>query len=95
MGQKKKWPSAKRLEIVLEGIRTGQVAETCRRHGCKATQYYDWQKALMSSADAIFDKRSKHEDAELMRLRSALSRKNDIIAEVIADNMELKKIVGD
>ena len=94
MGQKKKWPSAKRLEIVLEGIRTGQIAETCRRHGCAVTQYYDWQKTLMSSAEIIFNKSSKSEEAELMRMKGELSRKNDIIAEVIADNLDLKKIVG-
>jgi len=92
---RKKWPSKKRLEIVLEGIRAGQVAETCRRHGCSAAQYYDWQRQLMSSAELIFDKKRGRPSKEAERMRAEIGKKDRIIAEVIEENLDLKKIVGD
>ena len=92
---RKKWPAKKRLEIVLEGIRSGQVAETCRRHGCSSAQYYDWQRQLTSSAELIFDKKRGRPSKEAERMEAEISRKDKIIAEVIAENLDLKKIVGD
>lgn len=92
---RKKWPATKRLEIVLEGIRNGQVAEACRRHGCSTTQYYDWQRQLMASADTIFDKKRGRPSKEAERMQAEISKKDSIIAEVIAENLDLKKIVGD
>lgn len=92
---KKKWPSEKRLEIVLEGIRTGEIAETCRRHGCSTAQYYDWQRKLLGGADLIFDKKAGRPSKKEARLQSELMRKDRIIAEVIAENLDLKKTLGD
>jgi transposase-like protein len=92
---RKKWPAGKRLEIALEGIRTGQVAETCRRHGCSTTQYYDWQRQLMSSAELIFDKKRGRPSREAERMQVEISKKDRIIAEVIAENLDLKKTLGD
>ena len=93
--QKRKWPAQKRLEIVLEGIRTGEVAETCRRHGCSTTQYYDWQRQLMSSAETIFEKKRGRPSQEGERMKAEIARKDRIIAEVIAENLDLKKTLGD
>ncbi len=92
---RKKWPAKKRLEIVLEAIRSGEVAETCRRHGCSTAQYYDWQRKLMTSADKVFDKKSGRPAKEAQRMQAEIDRKNKIIAEVISENLFLKKIVGD
>ncbi len=92
---RKKWPAKKRLEIVLEGIRTGEVAETCRRHGCSTAQYYDWQRRLTSSAEMIFDKKRGRPSKEAERMQAEIGKKDRIIAEVIAENLDLKKIVGD
>jgi transposase-like protein len=93
--QKRKWPAQKRLEIVLEGIRTGEVAKTCRRHGCSSAQYYDWQRQLMSSAEVVFDKKRGRPSQKEERMQAELDRKDRIIAEVIAENLDLKKTLGD
>jgi len=91
---KKKWPSEKRLEIVLEGIRTGEIAETCRRHGCSSAQYYDWQRKLSGSADLIFDRKVGRPSRKEARMEAELLRKDRIIAEVIEENLDLKKTFG-
>jgi len=91
---KKKWASEKRLEIVLEGIRTGEIAETCRRHGCSTAQYYDWQRKLLSNADLIFDKKVGRPSKKEARMEAEILRKDKVIAEVIEENLWLKKTFG-
>src|SRR4030042_1761694 len=56
--ERRKWPAEKRLEILREGIRTGQISEVCRRQGCSTAQYYKWQRQLLSSAPLIFEKKA-------------------------------------
>ena len=91
---KKKWASEKRLEVVLEGIRTGEIAETCRRHGCSTAQYYEWQRKLLGSADSIFDKKVGRPSKKEARMEAEILRKDRIIAEVIEENLDLKKTFG-
>ena len=91
---KKKWPSSARLEILLEGNRTGEIAETCRRHGCSTAQYYDWQRRLLGSAELIFDKKAGRPSKREARMEAEIMRKDRIIAEVIEENLELKKTFG-
>jgi transposase-like protein len=92
--ERRKWPAEKRLEVVLEGIRSGQIAETCRHHGCSSAQYYEWQRQLLSGANLIFDKKVGRPSQREAKLESELLRKDRIIAEVIAENLALKKIRG-
>jgi transposase-like protein len=92
--ERRKWPAEKRLEIVLEGIRTGQISEVCRRQGCSTAQYYEWQRQLLSSANRIFDKKAGRPSQREAKLEAELMRKDQIIAEVIGENLVLKKTFG-
>jgi transposase-like protein len=92
--ERRKWPAEKRLEIVLEGIRTGQISEVCRRQGCSTAQYYEWQRQLLSSANMIFDKKAGRPSQREAKLAAELMRKDQIIAEVIGENLVLKKTFG-
>lgn len=92
--ERRKWPAEKRLEVVLEGIRSGQIAETCRRHGCSSAQYYEWQRQLLSSANLIFDKKAGRPSQREAKMEAELQHKDQIIAEVIGENLVLKKTRG-
>jgi transposase len=91
-GRRRRWSAADKLRIVLAGMQPNvEVSELCRREGINPTQYYGWKKQLLSSATRVFDayegKRTAEEerkDAELLRLRA-------VIAEITAENLELKK----
>lgn len=91
-GKRRKWNAADKLRIVLAGMQPGvEVSELCRREGINPTPYYGWKKQLLSSATKVFDanegKRSAAEqrkDAELLRLKN-------VIAEITAENLELRK----
>lgn len=77
---RRKFTAEQKLEIVLAGIKTGNVSEVCRQHGIANTQYYDWRdqflqgglQGLKSKFDQGTEPELKKKIAELER---ALGRK--------------------
>lgn len=97
MSQSKKrrmWSAAKKLEIVLAGMEAGaDISELCRREGLSPTQYYTWKKQLLGSAEAVYGGKGKRkkEAAEVDPKEQELNRMRAVIAEITAENLELKK----
>ncbi len=98
MSEKKKrrrWTPGEKLRIVLTCMQPGvEVSEVCRREGINPTMYYNWKKRLMASAGQVFDERPKKRDLERERAERELSRMKDVIAEITAENLELKKTLS-
>ena len=47
-----------RLRVLREAVRTGNVAETCRRHEVSRTLFYRWRQRLTQyGADGVVPKR--------------------------------------
>jgi transposase len=91
-GQRRKWTAAEKLRIVLAGMQAGvEVAELCRREGINPTQYYGWKKQLLSSATKVFDAPEGKRNAFEERKEAELRRMKDVVAEITAENLELKK----
>src|SRR4051812_21171851 len=91
-GKRKQWSSAEKLRIVLAGMQADtKVSELCRREGITAPQYYQWRDRLMGSAAAIFDRKSTGQPVEATAAELELRRMKDVIAEITAENLELKK----
>ena len=93
MSQKRrKWSSEEKLRIVLAGMSGDvEVSELCRREGINPTQYYGWKKQLLGSAGRVFASESAKPTAKQQRLESDLTRAKDVIAEITAENLDLKK----
>ncbi len=68
-----------------------EISELCRREGINPTQYYGWKKQLLSSATTIFDSQQGKRSAEEERKAAELQRLKSVIAEITAENLELKK----
>jgi transposase-like protein len=81
------------MRIVLKGMEPGiDVASLCRQEGVSPTQYYTWKKLLVSSAEAVFGgKRQRSQEVKESRLEADLTRMKNVIAEITAENLELKK----
>ena len=91
--KRRSWTSSEKLRIVLSGLDGSvEVSELCRREGINPTQYYGWKKQLVSSATKVFDHgRDSKPSAKEQRMESDLRRAKDVIAEITAENLELKK----
>lgn len=69
-----------KLEIVLEGMRSGNISETCRRYEIAANLYYRWKDEALQGATAALGGRSaaaaESEKARCIRqLERSLGRK--------------------
>jgi len=95
MSEKRKrrsWTASEKLRIVLAGLDgSAEISELCRREGINPTQYYLWKKQLLGSAAKVFESASVKPSAHQERLEADLRRAKDVIAEITAENLELKK----
>lgn len=82
---------------ILEEARQPEttVAEVCRRHGIDGTTFYRWEKrAKEGMREALSGRRLRNgrsKDREIERLRRELEQKRRVIAEVVEENLELKR----
>jgi len=93
--KRRKWTAAEKLRIVLTCMQPGvKVSEVCRQEGINPTQFYTWKKKLLGSAVQIFDERPKRPDMDQERLERELARMKGVVAEITAENLELKKTLS-
>ena len=83
---------------ILEEARQPQttVAEILRRHQLDATTFYRWERdAKAGMLEALQDGRrgrsSDDKDREIERLTQELDKKSRVIAEVVEENLALKR----
>ncbi|MFQ5683631.1 MAG: transposase [Candidatus Binatia bacterium] len=67
-------------EIVQEGLRSGNIAETCRRYGIAPNLYYRWKDEAEQGAKAALGGKSaaaveSEKDRRLRQLERSLGRK--------------------
>ena len=84
-GKRRRWTSEEKLRIVLTGMQPGvEVSELCRREGINPALYYGWAKKVFDDKESRPHFQEERKEAELCRLK-------DVVAEITAENLELKK----
>src|SRR3972149_4401415 len=67
-------------EVVLEGLRSGNIAETCRRYGIAPNLYYRWKDEAQQGATAALGGKSAaaadgEKERRIRQLEGSLGRK--------------------
>lgn len=77
----------------METLQSDQnLSEICRREGLSPTQVYQWRKQLLGSAEAVFGRQQgQGEDRQIAKLASENQRMKNVVAEITAENLDLKK----
>lgn len=89
---KQKYTSEFKVRTVLEGLKTpDSIAAFCRRKGISEVQFYGWQKQMIENAESVFHKPSKAQERKVSEMEADLKRKDEIIAVVTEEALELKK----
>jgi transposase-like protein len=76
------------------------VSDLCDKHQIHPTLFYQWQKAFFENGAAAFAGRrsrpqgSKEQD-KIARLEAKLKTKDEVIAEIMAEHILLKKELGE
>jgi len=75
------------------------AADVCDRHRIQPTQFYLWQKQLFENGATAFERKAKSSGPSLAErqveaLQAKLLTKNEVIAELMEENILLKKLDG-
>jgi len=75
------------------------VSDLCDKHHLLPTQFYQWQKQLFENGAAAFERKTKSpgpspQERKIQQLQAKLATKNEVIAELMEDNVLLKKLDG-
>ena len=81
------------------------VSDLCDELGIQPSLFYTWQRQLLENLSAALEDGRKPRSAETTELErerkkvetleSKLARKNEVIAEISQDNVDLKKSLGE
>lgn len=88
----------KKYEIVKEGIMgDSPVSEVCKKYGINTSQYYKWQQSFFNGAlEGLKHKKNGRENTKKEeKYKMELQRLKEVIAELAAENLALKKNLGE
>jgi len=101
--RKKFSPEEKVRLLRLHLIEKEPVSDICDRHGLNPNVFYRWQKIFFENGTAAFaqagngrkDSHSKTLENKISKLQAKLSNKDEVIAEIMASHVRLKKSLGE
>lgn len=89
-----------KVAIVKEHLVDGvPISDLCDRHHIQPAQFYLWQKQLFENGAAAFERKAKSAgpspaERQIEALQAKLLTKNEVIAELMEENVNLKKLDG-
>jgi transposase-like protein len=94
-GEHRRFTAEQKLEILREAEQSGvTVSQVCRRNALAPSVFYRWRAVAQSgSAVALKQdaKRTLRKDDRHVRQEAEMARLRAVIAEITAENLELKK----
>ncbi len=75
------------------------VSDLCDELGLNPTVFYGWQKQLFENGAAAFEKTRRRQadrrDQRIEKLEAKLAQKNEVLAELMQEHVQLKKELGE
>jgi transposase len=75
------------------------VSDLCDEYHLQPTIFYAWQKQFFENGSAAFERKNHNAHSEDQRtiaaLRQKLQRKNEVVAELMEEHVQLKKELGE
>jgi transposase len=75
------------------------VSDLCDEHQLSPTLFYLWQKQFFENGPAAFERKTTPAETTHLRtiaaLREKLQRKNEVVAELMEEHIQLKKELGE
>lgn len=85
-----------KVKAVLEALKDPDgIAAYCRRKGISDVVLYRWQSQMINNASNLFEKVPQAAKSKITHLESELVRKDQVIAAVTEEAIELKKKLVD
>ena len=75
------------------------ISDLCDEYQLSPTLFYAWQKIFFEYGATAFERKSATPGAEYLRviaaLQAKLQRKNEVVAELMEEHVQLKKELGE
>ncbi len=95
---RKRHSAEDKVSILREHLEKNiSIADICEKYRIHPNQFYRWKKEFFENAVAIFaTKRGrKNNDTTTMELENKIKERNEVIAELLQENLKLKKFSGE
>jgi transposase-like protein len=101
--QRKHYSASEKVAILrLHLLEKKPVSDLCDEYGIHPTLFYRWQKEFFENGAAAFDNPGKRrkaaegvKDRTIAALEEKLQRKNEVLAELMEEHVQLKKELGE
>lgn len=97
--------AAQKVAIIREHlIEKVPVSTLCDKYKISPVNFYNWQRVLFENAEVCFERKKntanakRQDDAaarKIEQLEAKLQSKNEVIAELLQEHVELKKELGE
>jgi len=105
MSKRTNLTAAQKVAIVREHlIEKVPVSTLCDKYKISPVNFYNWQRTLFENAEGCFERKKnsansrRQDDAaarKIEQLEAKLQSKNEVIAELLQEHVELKKELGE
>ncbi len=94
--QRRRFEAAEKVKIIREHLVDKRpLSEVCDQYGIAPTQFYQWQKQFFEHGLSAFEPKNVSREYvlenQLKQLNTKLARKDEVIAELVEHNIDLKK----
>jgi transposase-like protein len=83
-------------------VEDAAVSDLCDQYHIHPTLFYQWQKIFFEHGAAAFEQSGKRhktladgKDRRIAQLEEKLTRKNEVVAELMEEHVQLKKQLGE
>ena len=95
-------PEQKVALLRLHLLEKKPVSDLCQEHDLSVNLFYLWQKQFFENGAAAFENTGKRRradqearDRQIAALHDKLQRKNEVLAELMEEHVQLKKELGE
>jgi transposase len=102
--KRKKYSAEEKVRLLrLHLLEKEPVSDICDRHELNPNVFYRWQKQFFENGPAAFDhigngrkdSHTKKLEKKISQLQAKLANKDEVIAEIMASHVQLKKSLGE
>ena len=102
--KRKKFSLEEKVRLLrLHLVEKVPVSDICDQHGLNPNVFYRWQQQFFENGSAAFEKagkgRNDSQSKKLLekvdKLQAKLASKDEVIAEIMASHVQLKKNLGE
>ena len=96
--KRRRFSPEQKVTIIREHFEKNiSVPDVCEKYRIHPNQFYRWKKEFFECAVESFSKKrdKKSDRTKISRLEEILKGRNGVIVELLEENLELKKSVGE